>query len=69
MDIETRNINGVLSVYLLSIYVGEKVTSFYFTYYKDSNALLEKANLTMMTRKYDGYRVYLHNFSNFDGIF
>lgn len=22
-----------------------------------------------MKRKYDGYKVYLHNFSNFDGIF
>lgn len=69
MDIETRNINGVLSVYLASIYDGEKINSFYLSDYKDSNELLEQAILSIMKRKYDGYRVYLHNFSNFDGIF
>jgi len=71
MDLETRNINGEFSVYLASIYdgVAKRVTSFYLDDYKDSTEMLEIAILSIMKRKYDGYRVYLHNFSNFDGIF
>jgi len=69
MDLETRNINGTLSVYLVSIYDGQNLTSFYLSDYKDSAELLTNAILSIMKRKYDGYRVYLHNFSYFDGIF
>jgi len=69
MDLETRNINGTLSVYLVSIYDGQNLTSFYLSDYKDSAEFLKIAFLSLMKRKYDGYRVYLHNFSYFDGIF
>lgn len=69
MDIETRNINGILSAYLVSIYDGQNLTNFYLSDFKDENEFLENAVLSIMKRKYDGYRVYLHNFSNFDGIF
>jgi hypothetical protein len=36
MDLETRSINGVLSVYLASIYKEYKVISFYLNDYKYS---------------------------------
>lgn len=69
MDLETRNLNGVLSPYCVSVYDGKKISSFYLTDYKDSTELLESSILSIMKRKYNGCRVYLHNFSNFDGIF
>lgn len=69
MDLEYININGVWSVYLASIYDGVKVNSFYLSDYKDSNELLEEAIISIMKRKYDGYRVYLHNLYKFEGIF
>jgi len=48
MDLETRNINGVLSVNLASNYDGVKVNSFYLSDYKDSTELLEEAILYIM---------------------
>jgi hypothetical protein len=69
MDLETRNINGIMSPYCVSIYDGKNVVSFYLSDYKDSNDMLKNSIIYLMKRKYNGYRVYLHNFSNFDGIF
>nr|QWO71399.1 DNA polymerase [Lyophyllum semitale] len=69
MDLETRNINGVMNPYCVSIYDGKEIITFYLTDFKDYTEMLESAILTLMKRKYNGYRVYLHNFSNFDGIF
>lgn len=69
MDLETRNINGKLIPYCVCIYDGVNLFSFYLTDYNNSNEMLEKSILSIMQRKYNGYRVYLHNFSNFDGIF
>lgn len=69
MDLETRNINGTMIPYCVSIYDGKNVVSFYLNDYKDSNEMLKNSILYLMKRKYNGYKVYLHNFSNFDGIF
>lgn len=69
MDLETRNIKGKLIPYCVCIYDGVNLFSFYLMDYKDSNEMLEKSIVSIMQRKYNGYRVYLHNFSNFDGIF
>ena len=69
MDLETRNINGLITPYCICIYDGQKVSSFYLTDFQDYTLMLEKAVKSLMLRKYNGYRVYLHNFSNFDGIF
>ena len=41
----------------------------YLSDYIDSTDMLKAGILSIMKRKYNGYRVYLHNFSNFDGVF
>lgn len=70
MDLETRVVDGVMQVYALSIYDGNKFKFFYLSDFKDSNELLVKALLYLKSnKKYNKHNVYLHNFSNFDGIF
>ena len=69
MDLETRTINGVMSVIAISIFDGSDIKSFYITDYINSDKLLEASLRYIMIRKYNGYKVYLHNFSKFDGVF
>lgn len=60
MDIETRNINGELIPYCVSIFDGINISNFYLTYFKDKNELLEATILSIMKRKFNGYKVFLH---------
>jgi hypothetical protein len=76
MDIETMKINGELIPYCVCLYYGNynkenksEKTSFYLTDYKDSEDMLRTSILFLMKRKFDGFKVYFHNFSNFDGVF
>lgn len=69
MDLETRNINGKLSAYSVSIFDGKILKSFYLTDFKDEIDMLKNSIFYLMKRKYHKYKVYLHNFSYFDGIF
>ena len=69
MDLETRVINGTMSVYCCSIYDGTNLFNFYLTDYNNEYDLLVSAINSLFKRKYRGWCVYLHNFSNFDGIF
>lgn len=69
MDLETRKINGKLYPVCLCIYDGKDKKFFTIDNYKNSGDLLEAGLKSIMKRKYFGWRVYLHNFSYFDGIF
>lgn len=69
MDLETKAIEGKLIPYCVSIFNGTSVSSFYITYFNNSNEMLENAIKSLMRKEYNGYKVYLHNFSYFDGIF
>jgi DNA polymerase type B, organellar and viral len=69
MDLETKAQNGKLIPYCVSIFNGKTVSSFYITDFNNSNEMLENAIKSLMRKEYNGYKVYLHNFSYFDGIF
>ena len=69
MDLETINVNGKLIPYVISHYDGTSSQTFYVTDYRDHKDMLIACIKSLMQRKYNGYKVYLHNFSNFDGIF
>ena len=69
MDSETINIDGHLSPYAGSIYDGKQFTFFYLSDYAKIEDMLIDAIRYLMQRKYDSYKVYLHNFSKFDGVF
>ena len=55
--------------YACCIYDGKKYAFFYLSDYLDSDELLRSAVKYLMNNKYNGYVVYLHNFSKFDGVF
>lgn len=69
MDIETRDINGYKTPYCISFFDGKIANSFYLSDFNNPEEMLEEAIKSIMSRKYDKYKVYLHNFSNFDGVF
>jgi hypothetical protein len=77
LDLETRVIkktdadgNNVLSMIpiIMSIYDGKKAWTYFFTKDNWPNEMREGLK-SIMRRKYDGYKVYTHNFSHFDAIF
>lgn len=69
MDLETRNINNKLCPYCVSIFDGVNIKSFYLTDFNNSDDLLKTSITYLMKRKYHQYKVFLHNFSYFDGVF
>jgi hypothetical protein len=69
MDLETRTIDNIMSVIAASVYDGYITKSFYITDYINTDELLKEAILYTLHRKYNGYRVYIHNFSRFDAAF
>lgn len=58
-----------MTPYSLCFYDGKVSKSFYLTDYKDSQEMLRFAISSLLKRKYTGYKIYVHNLSNFDGIF
>lgn len=73
MDLETRIINDLdgnkMSCYCVSIYDGQIFKSFYLSDYSNDKDMLRESIKYLMKRKYHNYKVYLHNFSNFDVIY
>lgn len=69
LDIETFIKDGVHIPYVISWYDGIIFKSYYLSDFKDSNILLITAIKDIMIKKYDNYKVYIHNLAGFDGIF
>lgn len=68
MDLETFVLNGEMKTYCVSLYDGKEMKTFYLTDYKDSDELMETSIEYLMKRKYNGYKIYIHNLSYFDGV-
>lgn len=69
MDLETRLINNVIEPYAVSIYDGKEPQFYYLSDFEDVDQMLTEAIKSLMLRKYNGYTVYLHYMSMFDGVF
>lgn len=69
LDIETKNINGILHPICISIFDGSKVFSFLIKDYNSEFELFSAAFNTFKARKYNYQRVFIHNLSYFDGVF
>jgi hypothetical protein len=68
LDLETRRLdNGQLQVISSAIYDGEDFTTHYLTDFANEAAMLIDVVKTLTS--YNGYSLYIHNFSRFDGIF
>nr|YP_009710628.1 DNA polymerase type B [Amanita brunnescens]QFZ98577.1 DNA polymerase type B [Amanita brunnescens] len=70
MDIETMIIENKHIPYLLSWYDGTNIHSYYLTDYENNiELMISKAIRDLCIRKYKNYKVYIHNFANFDLMF
>jgi len=69
MDLETREINEKLDPVCVSIYDGKNTKTFWIQDFSSSHAMLEASIKHILVRKYYGYKLYLHNFAYFDGVF
>lgn len=74
MDLETKlNIDKVMEPISISLYspiFDGMYKTYYVSDYEFNPALMIKACLSDLAKPvYDGYCIYLHNFSNFDGVF
>ena len=69
LDIETFIKDNILVVYCISIFDGKRKNSFFLNDYKNVDDLIITALKSIMTRKYNGYNVYVHNLAKFDIIF
>jgi hypothetical protein len=69
MDIKTYIKDDIHIPYAISWYDGENTFSYYLTDYKSSEDMILTCMKDLMIKKYDNYKIYLHNFANFDRIF
>nr|YP_009715275.1 hypothetical protein [Russula subnigricans]QGK88081.1 hypothetical protein [Russula subnigricans] len=69
LDIETYIKDNVLEPFLISIFDGKDSKTFCLWDYKNSEELIINALKSIMIRKYNGYKIYVHNLAKFDVIF
>jgi len=69
LDIETTVKNREHIPYCICYYDGEEKYSFYVTDFQDYDDMLNNAISSLLRSKYSGYQIYVHNLSNFDGVF
>src|SRR6266699_3330610 len=69
LDIETYIKDSILIPFCISIYDGKRTYSFFLSDFKDSEDLILSSLKSILTRKYNGYNVYIHNMAKFDIIF
>jgi hypothetical protein len=69
LDIETFIKDNILIPYMISIYDGEKVSTFSIWDFNSSEDMILTCLSSIFIRKYTGYNVYIHNLAKFDIIF
>jgi len=69
MDIETFIKDNIHIPYCISWFDGEQSFSYYLTYYKNPDAMIIDCMKDLMVRKYNNYKVYIHNLAGFDAYF
>ena len=69
LDLETKNIQGVLEPVCINLYDGKKSKSFYIEDYNSVLEMVKDVFNYLKYRKYNYQRIYVHNLSYFDGVF
>lgn len=69
LDIETRVVNNIIVPICISFYDGLNSNSFYLLDFNNEEEMIQTCLLTLINKKYDGYVIYVHNLSYFDGTF
>lgn len=69
IDIETKVTNGKMEAICISIFDGKIKKSFFIDDFLTSEEMIIRAIKYLNKPKYNGFKVYAHNFSSFDAIF
>jgi len=69
MDIETFIKDGIHIPYCISWLNEKHRYSYYLTDFKSHEDMIIQAIKDLMVKKYDNYKIYIHNLARFDGIF
>jgi hypothetical protein len=70
LDIETFiNDNNEMIPYCICVYDGNKNYSYYLTDYNNYHDMIKIAISSLLKPKYNNYKIYIHNLSNFDATF
>jgi hypothetical protein len=69
LDIETYIKDNILIPYAINIYDGEKSNTFLLWDFNNPEDMIISALKSIMVRKYNGYKIYVHNLAKFDIIF
>ena len=69
LDIKTYLKDGIHIPFVISYYSKVNFNSFSFTDYKNSEDMIINCIKEIMIKKYDNYKVYIHNLSGFNGNF
>jgi len=69
MDIETYIKDGIHIPYIISWFDGENTLSYFISDFKNSEYMIINCIKEIMVKKYDNWKIYIHNLAKFDGIF
>jgi hypothetical protein len=69
LDIETKVTNNKMEAICISIYDGKITKSFFIDNFYSSEEMIFQAIQFLNKPKYNGFKVYAHNFAAFDAIF
>nr|YP_010384620.1 DNA polymerase [Russula rosea]UHA57019.1 DNA polymerase [Russula rosea] len=69
LDIETYIQDNTLIPFLISFYDGRKSESYWLGDYESVELMILDCLKTILVRKYNGYKIYVHNLAKFDIIF
>lgn len=68
-DIETQVNNGVIEPIMINIYDGMNHYNYFLPDFINKDEMIITALHYLLKPKYHNYKIYVHNFSNFDAIF
>jgi DNA polymerase elongation subunit (family B) len=68
-DIETLIKDNIHVPYCVCWFDGNNLNSYFINKFIDRKEIITQAIKDIMTKKYDNYKIYIHNLSGFDGIF
>nr|YP_009487265.1 hypothetical protein [Russula foetens]AWB36167.1 hypothetical protein [Russula foetens] len=69
LDIETYVKDNILKPYCISWFNGNTSHSYFINDYNNIEYMIKAAIKDFMIKKYDNYKVYIHNMAGFDAIF
>jgi hypothetical protein len=69
LDIETQVLDNIISPIMINIFNGSNHFNFFLPDYNNIDEMINSALNNLLCPSLHNHKIYIHNFSNFDGIF